>query len=284
MTRRRPDIAVEPLLSSDARSDVRVITTGHLPFKKNWVNHRFSGFAVGFVARGAGQYRMSKAPERAILPGTLFCVHRGPVFHYGPQPGSTWEEYYLVVHGPGLRRWLKQGWLWTDGTVRQVQDSAAMAARFQELRLLLARGGPGDRDRAVSVAERVLLEGYFGQSDQPSPDPHAVLSTVAEYCKSHLSEEVDFKRLARSLGVSYSLLRREMKLQTGLAPYQYLTRIRCDRARDLLAAAKLPVKAVGAEVGIPDAFTFSRTFKRCTGVAPQHYRDSLALTGTANNR
>ncbi len=199
MIRRRPDIAVEPLLSNDARTDVRVLTTGHLPFKENWVHHRFSGFTVGFVVRGAGQYRMSKGPEHAILPGTLFCVHRGPVFHYGSQHGSTWEEYYLVVHGTGLRRWLKQGWLWTDGTVRQVQDSAAMAARFQELRLLLARGGPGDRDRAVSVAERVLLEGYFGQR------------------------------------------------------------------------------------GIPDAFTFSRTFKRCTGVAPQHYRDSLALTGSAKN-
>lgn len=267
-------IAVQPLLSPGLVQDARVATTGHILHKSNWVHHRFTVHAVGFVVRGAGSYAVGTgAPER-VEPGTMFAVYPGPVFHYGPDPGTTWEEYYLTVIGNGVRRWQRNKWLFVDGTLRRVVRRESVIQLWQELMLILNRGELGDADRSTVVAERLLVEAYYGQVAHAVP-VEELSRRVQEYCQANSAGVVDFERLARSFGVSYSLLRKRMKQATGEGPAHYLARVRCDRARALLAQRELSVQEVAAMVGMPDPFSFSRAFKRAVGVAPRHYREQM---------
>jgi transcriptional regulator GlxA family with amidase domain len=72
--------------------------------------------------------------------------------------------------------------------------------------------------------------------------------------------------------VGYAGFRREFKRRTGLAPGQYLMRLRLERAQRLLGATPATLEAVSEQVGFSSAFHLSAAFKARFGVAPKVWR------------
>ena len=58
----------------------------------------------------------------------------------------------------------------------------------------------------------------------------------------------------------------------GEMPHDFLTRLRMDQARQLLAAGDLPVTEVCLEVGYSSLGTFSSRFAAITGQSPTAFR------------
>lgn len=59
---------------------------------------------------------------------------------------------------------------------------------------------------------------------------------------------------------------------TGQSPYAYQTRIRLDRARDLLDSTTMSIAEVAAMVGYSNPLYFSRIFRKGTGLSPTEYK------------
>jgi AraC-like DNA-binding protein len=62
------------------------------------------------------------------------------------------------------------------------------------------------------------------------------------------------------------------------SPQRFLTRIRLERARKLLATEFLTVKEVMNKVGMSDASSFARSFKAAYGVTPGQYKAAPRTT------
>ena len=63
----------------------------------------------------------------------------------------------------------------------------------------------------------------------------------------------------------------------GYSPLAYQTRLRIERAKDLLRNTSLRVSEIAAQIGYQNPMYFSSTFKKHTGMTPLEYRDkSLA--------
>ena len=65
---------------------------------------------------------------------------------------------------------------------------------------------------------------------------------------------------------------RLFKLVTGKSPHAYLTGRRIERAKELLAAKKLPLVQVAFAVGFQTQGHFTEVFHRHTGTTPRKYR------------
>ncbi|MCZ7649231.1 MAG: AraC family transcriptional regulator [Planctomycetota bacterium] len=272
-----PTIFMRPLMRPALIRDLTVILAGCAPNKVTWVNHRFNDYAVGFVTSGRGTFQLDGGPVRNIEPGCLFPVFPGPVFHYGPLPHTAWCEYHFGVSGPGLQRLIDAGVFPADGSVHQLVNVAPLVEGIRELLRVVRRAGPGDADRAVLMAERLLVEMYYSrESLQQAQTPSTSMQAVLEHCRRHFQVDVDFKALAAAHAMSYSTLRQSLRKLTGQAPAHYLTTLRCDAARTLLSDTDLSVKEIGARVGLGDPYTFSRIFKRRVGLSPQAYRRQAA--------
>ena len=74
---------------------------------------------------------------------------------------------------------------------------------------------------------------------------------------------------ARRLGISPTRLRVRMRKETGQGPLAYLTRLRLERARDLLRLEGLPVGEVARRVGYADPFYYSRRYRALFGKPPR---------------
>ena len=69
----------------------------------------------------------------------------------------------------------------------------------------------------------------------------------------------------------------EFKKQFGLTPFQYLTQVRVERAKELTIQTNLSIGKIAAMVGFADVHTFGRMFKQQTGVSLSQFSNSLTL-------
>jgi AraC family transcriptional regulator len=82
--------------------------------------------------------------------------------------------------------------------------------------------------------------------------------------------------LAAACRISARHLMRGFKAATGLTVHQYVTEVRLQRARELLEASRLPLKAIAAELGFSSPSHFSAAFVTSLGVTPSAYREQMA--------
>ena len=98
------------------------------------------------------------------------------------------------------------------------------------------------------------------------------LHTVRDYLHSCFHEEVSLNDLAKISFLNSYYLLREFKKYFHVTPHQYLTRIRLQEAKRLLFQTRHSIVDVALRVGYNDAASFSKLFKRETGVSPMHLR------------
>jgi AraC-like DNA-binding protein len=131
-------------------------------------------------------------------------------------------------------------------------------------------------DRPMRAADARTVETLVPLVDeQISARPQ--LASFAERVSAHvarsLPESTDVKNLARVMRMGARTLQRRLE-QEGTTFTDVLDRARLDVARGLLADPTLSLAEVAFRLGFADLATFSRAFKRWTGVPPGQWRRS----------
>jgi transcriptional regulator GlxA family with amidase domain len=104
------------------------------------------------------------------------------------------------------------------------------------------------------------------------PESAARIEQSVAYMSQHLNRPLQVATLAARVSISPSHFFALFKRRIGLAPMDYFTRLRMERAGQLLETTSLSVKEVAAELGYDDPFYFSRVFKSVHQLAPSDYR------------
>ncbi len=138
--------------------------------------------------------------------------------------------------------------------------SAVTGAKITEVFCALARATAGRPAPPWSPAN-------------PAVAPFAV--QVEGYLRDHLAEPLSVDDIARHFHLSRQYFNRLFRRVTGDTPHAFLTATRLDHARDLLADASLPIKAVAQRVGYADPYHFSKAFKHRFQLSPTAYRQTL---------
>jgi AraC family transcriptional regulator len=95
---------------------------------------------------------------------------------------------------------------------------------------------------------------------------------VVEFIEEHLSEEISLATLAELVNLSLFHFARAFKRSFGVPPHRYHSARRMDRARGLLQRPALSVTQIGVQTGFRETSSFTRAFRRFTGLTPTEYR------------
>lgn len=109
-----------------------------------------------------------------------------------------------------------------------------------------------------------------------SEDAKQAVNRTISYMHRHYAEPITIEQLAKDAGIGrwqYNVL---FKSLTGVTPIDYLTELRINRAKALLALPGRPLKDVAARVGFRDEYYLSRRFKQTVGLSPKQYASSRA--------
>jgi len=92
------------------------------------------------------------------------------------------------------------------------------------------------------------------------------------WAAARLATPFDTEAWADALHVSARTLARRIRQATGLAPLQFVQRLRVDRALQLLESSATPVEGIAAQVGYADATALRRLMRRELGSSPSELR------------
>jgi len=96
---------------------------------------------------------------------------------------------------------------------------------------------------------------------------------LMDYVHANLHRKLSLDRLASSANISRSHLCRLFKDEVGMAPGQYIQKLRMEEVSIHLATTLKSVKQIMMEVGYSDKSLFVRHFKKAQGLTPSEYRE-----------
>ena len=95
---------------------------------------------------------------------------------------------------------------------------------------------------------------------------------VVEFIEEHLGEPISLAALAELVDLSLFHFARAFTQSFGVPPHRYHMARRMDRARSLLRKRALTVTQIGIQAGFRETSSFTRAFRRFTGLTPTEYR------------
>ncbi len=105
-----------------------------------------------------------------------------------------------------------------------------------------------------------------------------VVKQTQEYLHNHLCSEFSLEDLAAFVNYSPYHFIRIFKKHTGKTPFEYLTELKIERARDLLALKTYSISEISILCGFSNRTHFSTVFKRIAGTTPSQYREANCKT------
>ena len=95
---------------------------------------------------------------------------------------------------------------------------------------------------------------------------------VVEFIEDHLAEDISLAALAELVDLSLYHFARAFAQSFGAPPHRYHMARRMDRAKSLLQRPTLSVTQIGVRIGFRETSSFTRAFRKFTGLTPTEYR------------
>jgi AraC family transcriptional regulator len=95
---------------------------------------------------------------------------------------------------------------------------------------------------------------------------------VTEFIEEHLSEHIPLTALAELVDLSLYHFAHAFTQSFGMPPHRYHWARRMDRAKSLLRMPALSVTQIGSQIGFCETSSFTRAFRKFTGLTPSEYR------------
>ncbi len=127
----------------------------------------------------------------------------------------------------------------------------------------------------VVVAQRQGGQSQFSPLLMSGAAYETPLSSIQAHVTAHLNEAFPVRRLATIAGLSVRSLSRLFMKEMGCTPHDYVEAIRIDRARNLLEATDLAVKAIAFDCGFNSPAQMRAVFRKKLGLSPVQYRASF---------
>lgn len=104
---------------------------------------------------------------------------------------------------------------------------------------------------------------------------------MIDYMKSHLEDAVGIEQIAEAAGISVSLASQLFKQEMKDTIYGYFTKLRMDRAGELLIETDDKISDIAGKVGYQHENSFIRVFRKYKEMTPGKYREMMKIRKNA---
>ena len=237
----------------------------------------YESYAVVMLHAGRGTLTSGTQAPADVAAGDLMLLFPGVPHEYGPSPGETWDESYIVFSGE-LFDALRSGGVITPDhpVVRNLNEH--WQDRFLGLIRLASKPERGVTVRTPAAVYLSLLVSFICEAVSSYPVHHVNpaddrwLDGAFAALDSARPMSQTLSDVASRLGTSYGSFVKRFTRLSGTAPGQARTRIAMQHACRLLREGELTVSEISSELGFSDASYFCRRFRSYVGYSPTEFR------------
>jgi AraC family transcriptional regulator len=103
--------------------------------------------------------------------------------------------------------------------------------------------------------------------------PPAIRKRVIEYIEARIDQPLTLEELAEVASMGVWTFGKRFRASFQITPHQYVVDRRIERAQQMLALGRLPVKAIATECGFADQAHLTRVMRARLGRTPASLRN-----------
>ncbi len=200
--------------------------------------------------------------------------------------GELEESRRLIFQKSGFESCQSQGWSFME--VRQfitrlgnllLDYAANVECNRREVEVMVDSMGQyvGALDYAslATTVDDILVQLLGGQMDATTGSVTGQIQQVKDYIERNYNENLSLSYLAERFHTDPSYLSRIFSQKFDCTITAYITSVRMERAKELMADKDKKMETISFLLGYEDYNYISRVFKKYTGSSPSEYRKSL---------
>ncbi|TKB01950.1 helix-turn-helix domain-containing protein [Alteromonas portus] len=254
-------------------SDLEIELAGCSNLSGNYIVGRVSppNHTLFYSIHGQGKFRVPSG-EMQLNEGQLIILPAGQSFEV-TIVSDQWDIIWVNLAD-------SERWKSFSKSEAVVLDNAKLEGLHHAMELLYLERDVDSRGAAMQLVSRYLYRIIDAPlSNEPCHDEkerrqvnrlHGLFSAV----EKQLQFDWDMKSLSEKAHYSAPHLHRLCLQVFGRSPKQHVIHLRMTRAKSLLLSTQWPVSYIASYVGYANVFTFSKRFKKSTGLSPSAFRES----------
>ncbi|NOU84570.1 response regulator [Paenibacillus sp. LMG 31460] len=112
----------------------------------------------------------------------------------------------------------------------------------------------------------------MGQEYNVSSQGNELVNKAKDYIQAHYNKQITLEAICSHISISKNYFSSLFKKETGMNVWDYLTIVRIEYAKKLLANTTLKNYEIAEQIGYENPSYFTKMFKKLTGALPQEYR------------
>ena len=255
-------------------SDLEIELAGCSNLSGNYTVGRVSppNHTLFYSIHGQGKFRVPSG-EMQLDEGQLIILPAGQSFEV-TIVSEQWDIIWVNLAD-------SERWKSFSKSEAAVLDNAKLEGLHHAMELLYLERDVDSREAAMQLVSRYL----YRIIDAPLSDVHthdekerrqvSRLHSLFSAVEKQLQFDWDMESLSEKAHYSAPHLHRLCLQVFGRSPKQHVIHLRMTRAKSLLLSTQWPVSYIASYVGYANVFTFSKRFKKSTGLSPSAFRENV---------
>ena len=274
-------IATDFLTKDPITRQVHITDIGYYPRARfHYVErpHGIGQHIIIYCVEGSGWIEINKR-KVDILPSQFIAIPANTPHKYAANEKDPWTIYWIHFKGETAAYIIDLILQHTKDYKPHLTYNENRIRLFEEICSNLERGYSNDNLRYVNMTfshflSSLLYEDKFNYVE--SKGKHDVIASTIELMQKKMHTVITLKEFARFANLSVSHFSAIFHEKTGYSPIEYFNHLKIQKACQYLLFTSLRIKEIAQELGIEDAYYFSRMFSKVMGVSPNHYREKKA--------
>ena len=264
----------------DHSASLSVNCCGMQIFKtKDYTQNRAAGrvdYQLIYIHKGAGHYYLHKKWENLSAGNILlFRPHEPQTYSYYFEEHP--EIYWIHFTGNECKEIIQKYNLHNC----YIGEHSLLKTLFQEIIIELQIKKPYFEEMVLSNFLQILAT--IARSNQqilsPLENDFSINRLVIQLNQKYM-DDWNIESMAEYCKLSTGYFSHLFKKRMGSAPMKYLTELRIEKAKELIATNSMNLSDIAQMVGFTDSLYFSRVFKKTTGIPPKEFQQSLLTSNT----
>lgn len=229
--------------------------------------NKFSNYLMMLIVDGSLKVEINRKEYFAKKGEIVFIDCKKP---HKYQSVGEWES--LWVHFDGVLADDYYNQLTKDGIVIEANNYGSLEYYFNDLVDLFKNQKTIDEANVSKKLISILTELLKNDHKNIKEDKESLMNDIITYINENFSKSITIDDLSKMAKLSTYYFVKVFSKEIGLTPHQYITQVRLNTAKFLLATTNLSIKAIGYDIGFKSETSFCITFKKWEKLTPSEYR------------